>query len=71
LIEAQITTSPFNTIGIELVEPDGMPAIVEINWPMQSTVCEHSRFPEVAAAATKLFANAAMQLAAIKVKRKL
>jgi hypothetical protein len=34
------THSPNNTMIVELVEPDGMPAVVRIGWPVQHTLCD-------------------------------
>jgi len=54
---------------VELVEPDGMPAVVRVMWPGQPTACDTRRFPEVAASLVRLFATAATELAGIKAKR--
>jgi hypothetical protein len=54
---------------IELVEPDTMPAMVRIVWPVQSTVVDPKRFPDVAAAIAQLFARAHIVLAALKAPR--
>jgi hypothetical protein len=56
-------------LAVELVEPDGMPAVVRITWPAQPTVSDTRRFPEVAAALARLFATAATELARIKARR--
>jgi hypothetical protein len=53
-------------LKIELVEPDSMPAMVRITWPMQPTIVDPKRFPDVAAALTNLFARAHIVLAALK-----
>jgi hypothetical protein len=57
-------------LSIELVEPDGMPAMVRIVWPPQPTVVPIVRFPETAAAIARLFATAATTLAGIKAHRR-
>ena len=56
---------------VQLIEPDTMPALVRITWPLQPTGVQPARFPEVAATLTRLFAEAATTLASIKVKRRL
>jgi hypothetical protein len=67
----QITPSPHNTITVELVEPEGMPAVVRIGWPLQPTICDPCRFAEVAAAIVRLFATAATELARINARKRL
>jgi hypothetical protein len=53
-------------LAVELVEPDGMPAMVRVVWPPQPTVIDPKRFPDVAAAVAQLFARAHIVLAGIK-----
>ena len=53
-------------LAIELVEPDGMPAMVRIVWPPQPTVVDPKRFPDTAAAVAQLFARAHIVLAGLK-----
>jgi hypothetical protein len=60
-----------DTIKIELVAPDDLPAAVRINWPAKPTVTGARNFPETAAAIVKLFSEAATTLAAIRVGKKL
>jgi hypothetical protein len=55
-----------DTIAIELIEPDSMPAVVRIVWPPQPTVIDPKRFPDTAAAIAQLFARAHIELAALK-----
>jgi hypothetical protein len=57
-------------LSVELVEPDGMPAMVRIIWPPQPTVLPTVGFPETAAAVARLFATAATTLAGIKAHRR-
>lgn len=64
--EAQITQSPHDTINVELVEPEGMPAMARIGWPLQPTVVDPRRFPDTAAVIARLFAEGATTLAGIK-----
>jgi hypothetical protein len=53
-------------LRVELVEPDSMPAMVRISWPMQPTIVDPKRFPDVAAQIAQLFARAHIVLAALK-----
>jgi hypothetical protein len=69
LAESQITPSPHNTISVELVEPDDMPAIVQITWPLQPTVVDPKSFGDTAAAMVKMFSTAHVELARIKARR--
>jgi hypothetical protein len=71
LASSQITPSPHNTITVELVEPEGMPAVVRIGWPPQPTICDPRRFAEVAAAAMKVLATASTELARANARRRL
>ena len=56
---------------MELVQADETPAVVIIRWPNKPTVLHPQRFPDTAAVVTRLFAEAATRLAAIKKDRKL
>jgi hypothetical protein len=65
---AQINTSD---IVVELVEADETPAVVIIRWPLKASVVHPRRFPDVAAAVARAFAEAHTTLAAIKGGRRL
>jgi hypothetical protein len=56
-------------LTIELLEADDMPAVVIVTWPLKPTVLHPRRFPDAAATAVKLFAEAATTLAGIKASR--
>jgi hypothetical protein len=71
LASGEITRSPRHTITVELLEPDGVPAVVRIGWPLQPTVVDPRRFPDTAAVIVRMFSEAATALAAIKVNRRL
>jgi hypothetical protein len=58
-------------LSVELVEPDSMPAIVRIVWPPQPTVCPPAQLDAVVATAMRILANAVVELAAIRRRRKL
>ena len=53
-------------LAVELVEPDGMPAVVRVVWPAAPTIIDPKRFPDTAAAIAQLFARAHIVLAALK-----
>jgi hypothetical protein len=40
-------------LSVQLIEPDHMPAVVGIVWPLQSTIVNPKHFPEVADASRK------------------
>ena len=60
-----------DTITVQLIRPEHDPAIVRILWPLQPTVTDHQRFPEMAAMLARLFATASTELARIKARRAL
>jgi hypothetical protein len=66
--EAQLTQSPEDIVTVELIQPDDMPPIVRIGWPLKPTIVDPQRFPDAAAMLTRLFATAAIELASIKAK---
>ena len=53
-------------LTIELIEPDGMPAMVRIVWPSAPTIVDPKRFPDTVATVAQLFAKAHIVLAAVK-----
>ena len=55
-------------LSVELVEPDGMPAMVRIVWPLKPTSVDPKALPDVAAAIALLFARAHIVLASLKAK---
>jgi hypothetical protein len=55
-----------DTISIELVEPDSLPAKVKVSWPQQPSIIDPKAFPDVAAAIAQLLARAHIVLAALK-----
>ena len=59
------------TITIELVEPVDLPAAILIRWPEKPAVTSPANYDQLAAAAMRLIANASVELAAIKVRKKL
>ena len=68
LASGQLTST--ETITVELIEADEMPAVVIVRWPSKPTVLHPHRFPIAADTAARTFAAAAVRLAAIKRERK-
>ena len=66
LATAQLTAT--DAIAIELMETDETPAVVIVSWPAKPTVSHPRRFPETAAVAARVFAEAATRLAQLKVQ---
>ena len=54
---------------VELIQPDDLPPIVRIGWPLQPTVIDPERFRDVAAALVKLFSEAHLTLTHIRARR--
>jgi hypothetical protein len=60
------------TITIELVEPGNhQPPVIVVKWPQKPTVCPPATFDQVVASAMRVLSNAVLELAAIRVQRKL
>jgi hypothetical protein len=53
-------------LSVELIEPDGMPAMVRVVWPSAPTTVDPQRFPDTAPTVAQLFARAHIVLAALK-----
>ena len=60
-----------DTITIELLEPNAMPPMVRIVWPLQASLIDPKAFTDAAAAVAQLFARAHVVLAAILAERRL
>ena len=58
-------------LAVDLVEPTGVPAMVRITWPAKPSVVDPPRFGDTAAALVKMFSEAHVALARIKVRRRL
>jgi hypothetical protein len=69
--DTQLTQSTHDIITVQLIEPADLPAIVQISWPLQPTIVDPQRFGDSAAALVKMFSEAHVALAAIKVRRHL
>jgi hypothetical protein len=78
------TVHTSDNITVELVTPDSWPnkridpsaateesPRIRIIWPAHSTICTPAKLDQAAANAMKVLSNAVVELAAIKVRRKL
>jgi hypothetical protein len=60
------------TLKIELVEPgNGLPNAVVVKWPVKPTISSPAAFDKVVADAMKVLSNAVVELAAIRVWKRL
>jgi hypothetical protein len=60
------------TLKIELVEPgNDLPNAVVIQWPQKPTVASPATFDQVVGNAMKVLSNAVVELAALRVPKKL
>jgi hypothetical protein len=60
------------TLKIELVEPGtDLPNAVVIRWPVKLTITSPATFDQVVANAMKILSNAVVELAALRVWKKL
>ena len=58
-------------LGVELIEPTGKPPLWPINWPTAATITTPDSYDKEAATGMRLLAAASVQLAALKVLRRL
>jgi hypothetical protein len=69
-----LSSGPINggdTLTVELIQPDSMPAVVRIVWPSAATIITPAHYLEVASAAMRLLAEASTTLARIRASRRL
>lgn len=60
------------TLRVTLVEPPaGKPALVAIDWPPVPTVCTPAQLDQIVANAMRVLSAAVIELAAIKVSKKI
>ena len=50
-------------LSVQLIQPEGMPAVVRINWPLRPATAAAAHYPAVAAATVKIIADSATALA--------
>jgi hypothetical protein len=56
---------------IELVEPTDLPPVIRIRWPDKPTLCPPAQLNATVAATMRVMSNAVVELAALRVWRKL
>jgi hypothetical protein len=69
-----LSSGPINgadTLTIEVIQPESMPAVVRIVWPTAATITTPAHYLEVASAAMRLLAEASTTLARIRASRRL
>ena len=69
-----LSSGPINgadTLTIQLIQPDSIPAVVRIIWPAAATITTPSHYLELARAAMRLLAEASTSLARIRASRRL
>jgi hypothetical protein len=60
------------TLTIELVEPgNDLPNAVVVKWPVKPTITSPAAFDKLVADAMKILSNAVVELAALRVSKKL
>jgi hypothetical protein len=69
LAAGQITND--DKLTIELVEPPKLPAMIKIRWPDKPSLCPPAQFDQAVAAAMRILSNAVVELAALRVRKKL
>jgi hypothetical protein len=69
LAHGKITNA--DTLTIELIQPPDMPPIIRIRWPNKASLCPPGQFDAAVAAAIRVLSNAVVELAAIRVYKKL
>jgi hypothetical protein len=69
LASGQVTNS--DKLAVELIEPPDLPAIIRIYWPDKPSLCPPAQFDQAVAAAMRILSNAVVELAALKVRKKL
>jgi hypothetical protein len=58
-------------LTIELVEPPELPPVIRLRWPDKPSLCPPAQLDAVVAAAMRILANAVVELAALKVRKRL
>jgi hypothetical protein len=69
-----LSSGPINgadTLTIEVIQPDSIPAVVRIVWPTAATITTPAHYLQVAGAAMRLLAEASTTLARIRASRRL
>jgi hypothetical protein len=59
-----------DSITVELIQPDSMPAAVRIVWPTAPTITTPARYNEVASTTMRLLAEASTALARLRASKR-
>jgi len=65
------TINGADTLTIEVIQPDSMPAVVRVVWPTAAAITTPAHYLEVASATMRLLAVAPTTLARIRASRRL
>jgi hypothetical protein len=60
-----------DTLSVELIQPDSMPAVVRIVWPTAPTITTPARYNEIASTTMRLLAEASTALARLRASKRL
>jgi hypothetical protein len=69
LASGQVTNH--DKLTIELIEPPDLPTIIRIGWPDKPSMCPPAQFDQAVAAAMRILSKAVVELAALKVRKRL
>ena len=69
LAHGKITNA--DTLTVQLVEPPDMPPVIRLRWPEKPLITTPDAYANVAAGIMQILAAAVVELAALKVWRKL
>jgi hypothetical protein len=69
LASGKITNNDHLTI--ELLEPPDMSPIIRFRWPDKPSLCPATQLDSVVAATMRILANSVVELAALKVRKRL
>jgi hypothetical protein len=58
-------------LTVELVQPTDMPAAILLTWPQKPSITTPDAYSNVAAAAMQILAAAVIELAAVRVRKRL
>jgi hypothetical protein len=58
-------------LTVELVEPPELPPMIRVRWPDKPSIVPPAQFDAAVAAAMRILSNAVVELAAIRVHRRL
>jgi hypothetical protein len=68
---ARGTVNGADEITVELAESPDLPPVIRIKWPSSATLVPPAQFDRVVAAAMRILSNAVVELAALRVRKKL